>query len=575
MWGFLFSAVCLFAWIVLLPDTSHADLSAATVERTPVIVTLTPTTQGTLPNPTSAPTVPVVTPPAVPPLAEDPGNITDDCAVRIDDGTTTYESVQEAVDAAQSGATLKIAGYCSQTQTRASPAGYAGPLVIEQVALINKALTLQGGYNAEDWSETADPIAYPTVLDARQSGRALVISGSISPTIEGLRLINGDAANLGGYRDLLGEIVDVGGALYVLNASPIIRRGEIRSSTAATGGSAALIGSAALLEHNIIRSSVATDRGGGVALLQSPATLHANTIYTNTAMLGGGVYLLSSAAELRDNTIYENISTQSGGGLYLETSGARVLDNHIWGNSAANAGGGVHLRLSATALEGNTIRDNRAALGGGLFLELSNSVLNAELVQYNMAEMGGGIYIDRSNARLTNIIVTDNILTDAMGNGSGVYLFSSSPRLWHMTITRNTGGEGSGIFVTDDGNTANTLSMSNTMLLSQTVGLVIVGQSRAELAGTLWGDGIWANEAGDIFPGPEAEFFATDNRYGEPDFRSPFTGDYHIGVNSGALNRGVASNVTSDIDGDWRPARGGFDIGADEYTWLYLPLIAP
>lgn len=573
LWGFLLSIGCLLAWILLFPGASHADLSASVADRAPVIVTLTPTPQGVVPTPTSVPVVPAGPPAVDPAQSESVDNITDDCAVRINNGTTTYTSVQAAVDAAQVGATLKISGYCSETQFRASPSTYPGPQVISQVVLVDITLTLRGGYNAADWNEPPDPIAYPTVLDARQNGRVLVISGNITPTIEGLRLINGDATALGGYQDIAGETVDAGGAVYVLNANPTMLSNEIRNSTAAAGGSVALVGSEALMVDNTIRSSIAT-RGGGVALLQSPATLRSNIIYTNKAMLGGGLYLRSSAAEVRNNAIYENTSTQSGGGLYLETSGARITNNEVWANSAANSGGGAYLDISSAALEGNTIYDNRAVLGGGLYLKSSNSVLNAERVQSNIAEMGGGVYIERSDARLANMFVTDNILTDAMGTGGGVYMFSSSPRLWHMTITHNSGGDGSGVFMVNDGNTSSTLLMSNTILLSQTVGLVIVGQSRAELAGTLWGDGIWANKAGDIFPGPEAEYSTTENRYGDPDFRSHSTGDYHIGPNSAALNRGIDSSVTRDIDGDIRPARGAFDIGADEYAWLYLPIIA-
>jgi hypothetical protein len=548
LWSFLLSVGCLIAWMLLLPGVSQADPPILAAERTPVIVTLTPTPEVPVPSPSRMPALPVVSPTLEALQPESTRNITDDCAVRIDNNSTTYTSIQAAVNVAQSGATLKIAGYCSQIQSLVSPDDYPGPQLIRQVALIETSLHLRGGYNATNWDEPPDPVAYPTVLDARQMGRVLVISGNITPTIEDLQLINGDAGDQGGYQNVLGEMFDAGGAVYVLNASPTIRDSELRSSTAAIGGSAALIGSAALLEENMIRSSTAA-RGGGVALLQSPATLRGNAIYNNT-------------------------STQSGGGLYLETSGARLINNDVWGNSAASDGGGAYLTISSAAMEGNTIHENRATLGGGLYLKSSNSVLNAERVQYNTAATGGGVYVERSNAWLTNMFVTNNILTDTMGNGGGIYLFSSSPRLWHMTITRNTGGDGSGIFMTDDGNTPSTLAMSNTILLSQTVGLVVVGQSRAVLAGTLWGAGIWANgEGGDVALGGDAELEATVNLMTEPDFRSPFTGDYHIGMSSGALDRGISSSVARDIDGDRRPSRHGFDIGADELMGLYLPII--
>ena len=53
--------------------------------------------------------------------------------------------------------------------------------------------------------------------------------------------------------------------------------------------------------------------------------------------------------------------------------------------------------------------------------------------------------------------------------------------------------------------------------------------------------------------------------------------DYHIAPGSAAIDAGVNSGVTSDIDGDTRPQGSGYDIGADEVSgqqWdIYLPLV--
>ena len=70
-------------------------------------------------------------------------------------------------------------------------------------------------------------------------------------------------------------------------------------------------------------------------------------------------------------------------------------------------------------------------------------------------------------------------------------------------------------------------------------------------------------------------FTGTVNVWGDPAFVDPEAGDYHIGPDSAAIDAGVESGVTVDIDGEPRPAGRGYDIGADESSWrhLYLPLV--
>jgi uncharacterized repeat protein (TIGR01451 family) len=171
---------------------------------------------------------------------------------------------------------------------------------------------------------------------------------------------------------------------------------------------------------------------------------------------------------------------------------------------------------------------------------------------------------DNSGATLTNNIISDN-------SGSGLYIKGSSPRLLHTTIARNSGGDGSGVYVTEDVGMFysfySTVALTNTILVSHAVGVYVTADNTATLEGTLWGDGAWAN--GTDWSGEGNITTGTVNLWGDPAFLDPDDGDYHISFGSAAVDAGVDAGVTDDIDGD--PRTDGYpDMGADELMGALL-----
>ncbi len=324
--------------------------------------------------------------------------------------------------------------------------------------------------------------------------------------------------------------------------------------------------------------------GGGLSASDSTLTLNRNIIANNTceqdaAQGGGGLFASSGTLTLTQNLIVSNsVNGWAGGGVLMFGSNAVPDRNTISYNFAESDGGGLLLSSygdrGTYTLTNNLISHNTALLlrGGGLALFSGGGArpslnMAGNTIISNTARLGGGLTILDGAATLINNLISGNQVS-AGGTGSGLYLESSAPsRFWHNTIANNHGGDGSGIYVNSH------VALTNTILVSHTVGVYVIANGSATLSGTLWGnDTDWA--------GPGAIITGTHNYWGDPAFVDPAAGDYHIGPASAALDRGIPTTVTTDIDGDPRPIGPGYDLGADEYTaglsltkHAYLPVV--
>ncbi|MBM3190142.1 MAG: hypothetical protein FJZ90_15650, partial [Chloroflexi bacterium] len=321
-----------------------------------------------------------------------------------------------------------------------------------------------------------------------------------------------------------------------------------------------------------LTSNAAGRFGGGLYAGGSTVVLASNAISGNRSVdAGGGLYLANSVATLHDNTIASNESSKTGGGgLALRFSEVTLTRNVLSGNVTAGDGGGMSAAFGSAELTGNVVSGNLAYhSGGGLYLGSARALLIGNTVSGNVAHIaGGGLRLAYGEVELRSNLVVDNRAGDAGSGGSGFYIEDCACRLLHTTIARNDGGEGSGIRVAGP---SGRVALTNTILVSHTVGITVAAGSAATLEATLWGDGSWANATD--WGGEGVVVTGALNIWGPPAFLNGEVGDYHITPDSAARDAGVDAGVTSDIDGHPRPAGLAPDLGADELCYpIFLPL---
>ena len=435
-----------------------------------------------------------------------------------------------------------------------------------EVIAVTGNVTILGGWDgASSGAVVRDPGASPTILDGQNSRRVAYITGTVSPRLEGLTFTRGNATGLGG--DLSLPWADVGGAVYANGTSAVVTNCRILSSTAGFGGGLAFYYGAPTLGNSTVQGNTA---------VQYVAPL--------TRGLGGGVFLYHSPATIVGNMVIRNVASgttqyDGGGGLYLDASAAQVVSNTIQGNSSPSSqGAGLYLYQSAVVLRENFIAFNiPAMLGGGVFMWLSPAHLQANFILDNEAiNQGGGLcafgcYPFTMTNNIIGLNRSQGIAAGMMVAGSGSPWQGSQGTMLHNTFVHNTSSVPWMVHVGSAAGSPARLVFTDT-LFDKPGGVAVDPTGSVILDTTLWHSSLLIQPGLTVTGTAGGTVITRNDVYGDPDLA--WNRFFRLGPNSAAIDAGVNAGVAADIDGQFRPAGSGYDIGADEfYPGLCLPVI--
>ena len=475
-----------------------------------------------------------------------------------------FLNIQDGINAAASGDEVRVsAGTYSDLTTAQIDIGGTN-YTFKQVALIkDKNLTLRGGYAASDWSQS-NPQAYPTVIDAKgylAGGRGISVlgTGTQRVTIDGFTVQNGNYTGLGSPDSSHSAACvaaggDCGGGIYV-NLTQI----KLRNS----------------IVRNNIGSTTKNCIGGGIFLSYTPVgseldhvTIDGNQCTTSALGSGGGlaVYGSSGLLSIANAVIQNNSSVTYGGGIYLLNPQKLVMiTDTLLANNASDSGGGMQAYISMPQSTGTALTMDRVRFAG------------------NTAQQGGAAMWLQTLAaptscrsQLDNLLFTQNQTLAPGPTGSvvtiqGVKDFNVLLR--QVTAAGNTAG--SFLYATPSFNLGPTVHVELQNTLIDTIPVAIYG-ARDGNAGVLRVD--FSNTLVHNVPtltqghdGSGIILTGSNTITADP----LLSASYHLQNGSLAIDKGMVTNVATDIDGDPRPADAGYDIGADEYRFpwmLFIPV---
>ena len=398
-------------------------------------------------------------------------------------GSTTYASIQAALDAASDGDVVHI---CEGT--------------FEENLSITRDVELQGVG------------ASVSIIDGNDDGPVVgVDTPGVHLTIRGLTLRNGVAT-------MVSDIgVEAGGGIEAWNAASLeVEDCVIEYNEAELGGGifGPESGNTSLRDTTLTRNAATAESGGGAFLQSAPdgtIDIDGCEFSDNRAKISGGGIAFDNftatiaAASITDTLIDGNVAvSEDGFGGGIANVAELSLSNVTISNNKADLGGGVYALGDVEADGATDIIDNQANAphrsplilafgGGGIFVDSCDWQYGH--IEGNTANYGAGAFVYQGSLR--DVTVESN---EAVEFGGGVAMYNHA-RLEDSDVVANTSVYwGAGLFVY--GSDVDALATVDGCSITDNVGKFGGGGAYAERdlesIDTDWGTGATDNSPDDL-----------------------------------------------------------------------------
>ncbi len=395
---------------------------------------------------------------------------------------------------------------------------------------------------------------------------------SARPTIQGTTTGAGGVA-----------VIDIGDNSNIQIQGLILTNGRRGIESASWPGSDNIIISNNEIYNNGDNTPSSSNHGGGINIYGDNILIADNSIRDNFSGRSGGIFINGSNNELRGNLIQNNTGYHDhGGGLYINGSNNTIVTrNIIEGNvtgpyDGGGHGGGILTAGSLnTSFSYNIVRNNFAyGAGSGMWIdEASTATIDHELVYHNVSNRyGAGIGVDeRYTLDPSHVVITNSTIA---------YNYSIQDRSYGYN-------SGNGLMC-DTGSTA---VVSNT---------IFYGNKRLTGCSNLVNGRLEEHDlTGCDFSGPAEDFristqdnsvpvnpnainmtysfseedhqesdavrAGTGNIQGDPLFIDAPNGNFRLQSGSPAIDTGLTTGVSQDLDGNPIPSGSAPDMGVYEF----------
>ena len=398
-----------------------------------------------------------------------------------------FQSIQYAVNQASSGDTIRVAkGTYTYNQAADQNVGSFGTTAV--VDVVNRQLSILGGFTTADGFATSNPQANPTVIDGQNQFRgifAIQTGSTTSLDLEGFTIRNGLAspipARASGQNNLDATYAFGGGvfidmsfnATAVNNSNPFVFKNVTFDSNRAVGG-------AGQANQNPELNFGGAGTGGGMALRYVRNVQLDNVVFHNNQAVGGagaerGGVGNGGAIHVDDSVVTANNVTFDGNQAVASSNTAGAGTDARFGERADGTGGAVSVQLNPNtqypdlvaqgtftnvtainnqAIGGGTSNTGSTSVGGGAFggaffseggiLSITDSVVYGNQTTGGAGYTGGlagggGIETDKSDLTVNRVKVANNTATSGPTNnptgggadgsvgGGGLYLIRLDP----------------------------------------------------------------------------------------------------------------------------------------------------